>query len=182
MVCRSLQSLPATHYLNKNDIIGIMGSQIKKIPKPTLKQVLFAKEYVRSKGNGTRSALKVYNTKNYESAHAIAKENLQKLPVLRQVEKELEAVGLSSNFTDTSLRKLIEAAEQNYDQANATHAVAAIRLINELRDRFPAQKRLQANLNLDTDYHNKDIDELKEELRLIQESNQELLKRIEKTR
>ena len=154
----------------------------KKITKPTLKQTIFAREYVRSKGNGTKSAIKAYNPKNDDVAAHIAMENLRKPQVIRQVEKELEAVGLGSKFTDTSLRKLIEAAEQNYDQANATHAVAAIRLINELRDRFPAQKRLQANLNLDTDYHNKDIDELKEELRLIQESNQELLKRIEKTR
>ena len=154
----------------------------KKITKPTLKQTIFAREYVRSKGNGTKSAIKAYNPKNDDVAAHIAMENLRKPQVIRQVEKELEAVGLSSKFTDTSLRKLIEAAEQNYDQANAGHAVAAIRLINELRDRFPAQKRLQANLNLDQGYHNKDIDELKEELRLIQESNQELLKRIEKTR
>lgn len=44
----------------------------------TLKQKTFVKRYVQNGGNGTKAAMDVYNAKNYNTAHTIASENLQK--------------------------------------------------------------------------------------------------------
>lgn len=43
----------------------------------TPKQKKFADEYMKT-GNGTQSALKTYNTTDYDTASSIAKENLRK--------------------------------------------------------------------------------------------------------
>ena len=48
--------------------------------KLTKKQKGFVKDYVET-GNGTQSALKNYNTKDYKSASVIATENLDKLSI-----------------------------------------------------------------------------------------------------
>jgi len=44
----------------------------------TTKQKMFLKEYFKT-GNGTRSAMKVYNCKNAASASVLASETLAKL-------------------------------------------------------------------------------------------------------
>lgn len=46
--------------------------------KLTVKQAKFFKEYLKD-GNGTRAALAVYGTDDYQSAASIASENLKKL-------------------------------------------------------------------------------------------------------
>lgn len=51
------------------------------------KQKEFAAEYVKT-GNGTRSALKVYDTDDYGTANSIAVENLQK-PVIQNLIKSI---------------------------------------------------------------------------------------------
>jgi hypothetical protein len=54
-----------------------------------MKQRLFVKEYVKNKGNGTVSALKVYDTTKPEIANAIAVENLQKPSVKEELDRIL---------------------------------------------------------------------------------------------
>lgn len=49
-----------------------------KEPKLTMKQRKFLDEYFKT-GNGTMSALKAYDTKDYATAASIARENLKKL-------------------------------------------------------------------------------------------------------
>jgi phage terminase small subunit len=61
---------------------------------PTFKQKLFAQEYVASRGNGTKSALKVYDTKNYMVAESIGSENLSKPIVQNEIRRILEERGL----------------------------------------------------------------------------------------
>ena len=58
-----------------------------KKPKLTKKQKGFAKEYART-GNGTQSALKHYDTKDDDTAAAIAYENLSKPQVAQAIEIE----------------------------------------------------------------------------------------------
>lgn len=62
---------------------------MSKTPSPkkprkrlSVKQRIFAEEFVKTKGNGTQSALKAYDTTKPEVANAIAVENLQK-PLIR---------------------------------------------------------------------------------------------------
>jgi len=56
---------------------------------PTAKQKAFAKEYAKTL-NGVQSALKVYDTKDYETANQIAVDNLQKPIVRQEIERLLQ--------------------------------------------------------------------------------------------
>ena len=58
--------------------------------KLTVKQTKFVKEYVKNDGNGTKAALASYDTKDYETANAIAVENLQKPSIKQAIEQALE--------------------------------------------------------------------------------------------
>ena len=72
----------------------------KKIIKPrklTYKQRAWVKEYIKSKGNGTKSALKVYKTKDYNTAHSIASENLQKPAIIAEMEQHYDSHGLTKH-------------------------------------------------------------------------------------
>jgi len=62
--------------------------------KLTIKQRDFIKEYVENGGNGTKAALKAYDTSSPETASAIAKENLQKPQVRASLEEMMQANGL----------------------------------------------------------------------------------------
>ena len=57
--------------------------------KLTIKQAKFVKEYIKNDGNGTKAALKAYNTTDENSAHAIASENLQKPTIQDAIEKAM---------------------------------------------------------------------------------------------
>lgn len=69
--------------------------------RATRKQKLFAEEYVKTKGNGTQSALAVYDTDSPRVAEAIASENLSKPIVRREIARILEdnGIALSSIFS-----------------------------------------------------------------------------------
>lgn len=53
----------------------------------TKKQHAFVKEYLET-GNGTKSALKAYNTNDYSTAGMIASENLKKPKIIEAMENE----------------------------------------------------------------------------------------------
>jgi hypothetical protein len=61
----------------------------------TVKQKMFAQEYVASKGNGTQSALKVYDVKDDHVAGSIATENLGKPVVAEEIRRGFEKAGLT---------------------------------------------------------------------------------------
>ena len=51
--------------------------------RPTLKQKLFAEEFIATKGNATESAIRVYGTNDRKVAQNIGSTNLSK-PIIRQ--------------------------------------------------------------------------------------------------
>lgn len=59
--------------------------------KITKKQKAFADAYLKT-GNGTKSALKAYDTKDYNTAAVIATENLTKPKVIQYLESKAEHV------------------------------------------------------------------------------------------
>ncbi len=61
----------------------------------TIKQRHFVKKYIGNGGNGTQAAIDVYNAKNYNTAHAIAAENLQKPTIQKKIREALEAAELT---------------------------------------------------------------------------------------
>lgn len=56
-----------------------------KKTKLTKKESDFAKEYAKT-GNGTQSALKVYNTKSVQTAASLASENIRKPKVIKLIQ------------------------------------------------------------------------------------------------
>ena len=61
--------------------------------KLTLKQENYTQEYVENGGNGTKAALKAYDTDDYGTANQISIENLQKPIINRRVEELLQKHG-----------------------------------------------------------------------------------------
>ena len=59
-------------------------------------------------GNATKSALKVYNTKNYDSASVIGHENLKKLKHVASIYAETRGVGYGQ-MIDIALAKMAQA-------------------------------------------------------------------------
>ena len=55
--------------------------------KLTPKQKRFVDKYLET-GNGTRSALEAYDTEDYNTAHSIASENLQKPTIMAYLEQK----------------------------------------------------------------------------------------------
>ena len=105
--------------------------------RATLKQKRFAQEYVKSNGNGTQSALKVYNAKSYNDAHAIASQNLQKLPVQYELNRLLQREELSLQ-TFTNKLSDITASEpaKGYSGSDIVEAVkTGLKLHGVLQDR-----------------------------------------------
>lgn len=91
--------------------------------KLTTKQANFVKEYVKNGGNGTQAVLNSYNTDDYNSAHSIACENLQKLTIVEQIHEAAARINLTPQKV---LGRLSHVLEQ--DQ----RTVAAAQVINDM--------------------------------------------------
>ena len=88
-----------------------MEPQATPTPKPrklTRKQARFVDEYIET-GNGTQSALSVYDTEDYNTAHVIASENLQK-PTVQQAIAER----LTPELVDKAHESLLTAVRLDY--------------------------------------------------------------------
>lgn len=86
---------------------------INKKKKLTTKQAMFLKEYFKT-GNGTRSAMKVYDTDDKKTASVIASENLVKLRHVVQTWMDMEGLTIKS-----MVKKLKEAT--NADKIITSH-------------------------------------------------------------
>jgi phage terminase small subunit len=58
----------------------------------TTKQKIFVKEYVETKGNGTKAALIAYDTKDYQTAATISNENLKKPEIISALQLHNELI------------------------------------------------------------------------------------------
>ncbi len=76
--------------------------------KLKLKQKAFIAEYVANGGNGVQAALKVYETEDYNTANQIARDNLQKPTIMREIEKQMNDTGLT-------VKKALNAINDGYD-------------------------------------------------------------------
>jgi len=121
-----------------------------------MKQRNFVKEYI-STGNATKSALKVYNTKNYNTAKTIAHENLTKPYLIREIEGLMEGRGIS----DERLLERLEAGlaavkiaeykgeliETDIPDLQLQHKFLDTAL--KLKDMYPSQKVESRSVNID---------------------------------
>lgn len=81
----------------------INDMKVKRPPR-TIKEKKFVKEYLKS-GNATEAAQKVYDVSNYNSAHAIGSQNVQKLTIVDIMEKN----GLTDDLIASTLRQAMKA-------------------------------------------------------------------------
>jgi len=72
------------------------------------KQKAFIAEYVANGRNGVQAALKVYDTEDYNTANQIARDNLQKPTIMREIEKHMTDTGLT-------VKKALNAINDAYD-------------------------------------------------------------------
>jgi hypothetical protein len=94
-----------------------------KQKKLTVKQRKFLKEYFKT-GNGTQSAIKVYDVKDAESAAALASETLSKLkePIKTLMEQKGISLGRLMDVLDDGLgaNRVISAVNTNKQADGAT--------------------------------------------------------------
>ena len=79
-------------------------------PKLTVKQAKFVKEYVKNDGNGAKAALKVYDTKDYDTAKVIASENLTKPYLMDEILKAARRQGITE---DKIIQPVVDALDSD---------------------------------------------------------------------
>lgn len=77
--------------------------------KATLKQKLFAGEYVRNGGNATQAAMKTYHVKGTGSAKSVAMQNIKKPVVQDEIKKILDRAGLGLDSIATNLQTAVRS-------------------------------------------------------------------------
>lgn len=150
-------------------------------PKATvIKNKRFALEIVKNGKTASEAYMLSRGSRNKVTAIVEGSKLLSKPHVQQEISRQLESVGLSDNYTDQSMQTLLDSAIANAKQTKPADGIAIIRMINELRDRFPAKRTLNANLNLEQEtMNNQSVEELKQQLKEIQEQNRLLLDRLE---
>ncbi len=91
--------------------------KIKQRPL-TIKQKKFTAEILKT-GNGTQSALKIYDCNNSNVAAAIASQNLRKLNISFEVEKALFNNNISEDYIVNKWKKLCEQYFKNRPDISA---------------------------------------------------------------
>lgn len=79
----------------------------------SLKQRRFADEYLANGGNATQASLKVYNAKNYNTAHVIAAENIQKPTILTYIQQKTLEKGVTKEFVVEEILKHFQSLNPN---------------------------------------------------------------------
>jgi phage terminase small subunit len=72
------------------------------------KQRLFLQEYIKTKGNGTQAALRVYDTKDSNTAGMIASREIRKANVKEELEKILNKSRLKIDRLTDRLADIVE--------------------------------------------------------------------------
>jgi hypothetical protein len=137
---------------------------IRKPRRITVKQKLFAQEYVKSKGNGQQSALKVYDTKDDHVARSIATENLTKPVVADEIRKGFEKAGLTINkafelHTEGMLRAVKEG------QPRMSDGFKALDMFYKINNMYPNNIKKVQHESIKYVFDGKDDKELQELIR-----------------
>ena len=140
--------------------------------KPTFKQKRFAEEFVKLNGNATQAALRTYNPKNYNSANAIAVENLQKPLVQEEIRDVLNRVGLNLTSISERVRNIAYAEPTKVTDQGVLRAAE---MLYKLHGAFPASKSARLNINLSERYKDYKYQDLIKELQATRLSTEKLL-------
>ena len=148
----------------------------KKLKKLTMKQRIFVKELMNNKHNGLQAALVAYDTKDKNTAGAIASENLTKPNVREAIETALSKKGLSLEQIADNLKLL---AVREPEKVNADTMLKANVEILKLYGAYPGTKHVHLGLNINTKVKEMDFTEAKNALAELRGSTDHLLKDTE---
>lgn len=140
---------------------------------PTLKQKLFAREYVKRKGNGRQAALAVYDT-TLKNAHFVANSVLKKEVVQREIKQVLADNGMSLDDAGKDLRTIIDKGIES-GKATASDALGAIREVFKLHNVYPANKSIKLSYSRNEQVAPKDIKDITAQLTKLNEATSKLL-------
>lgn len=134
---------------------------IKKEQNLTIKQQLFAKEYVKNKGNGTKAALAVYDTDDDVTAATIASENIRKPQLRKYIDQQLEAAGLSDTYAFQTMQRAIDAGVG--EKATNADAIRGLVELFKLKGYYPNKKKTVEKKSLTFNLSAKDDSEVSEQ-------------------
>ena len=113
-----------------------------------MKQQLFLKEYVKTKGNGTQAALRVYDTKDPVTAAHIATENVRKPEIQEELKQILKGDKYNINNFTNKLASI--ATEEPVKGYAGTDIIKANELMLKLHGVL-LDKRQVTSLNINAD-------------------------------
>lgn len=129
--------------------------------KLTRKQQFFVKEYIDNNGNGTKAALAVYDTNDYNTAHAIAAENLQKPTIHDAIRRELEQKGVTLNEVLENVKDNMKAGKGV--KATATDSLRAADMLFKVMGAYPDHRRTEVHITNEQRYASMNKEELMQE-------------------
>lgn len=130
----------------------------------TLKQRRFVKQYIKNKGNGTKAALEVYDTKNAHVAQSIATENLSKPVIKETIEDAMKKEGITSSLI---LGQISNISSQLTDKWSGDTILKANIELLKLMGAYPGSKHSNLNINVKGNIKDLNFGEVKDELKVI---------------
>lgn len=109
------------------------------------KEELFCHKYVETMGNGTQSALAVYDTESENSARQVAYENLRKPRCIRRISELLKEHALNDATVDSKLNFLIGQGE------NLQVSAKAIEIYNKMQGRYEKHNKQKSEITVTMD-------------------------------
>lgn len=163
------------------------GREQRRVGRPiTQLQKKFAREYLINSGNGTQAALKAYPNVQLSTAHHLGSILPKNPRVVNYMREILDEQGLTDSEVGIALRTILKAGlrPEALKKTGTRETLMAIRQINELKDNFPAERKIvdKRVLTVNAELADKSMPELTEMLaKLAEEAKHfsELLKKSE---
>ncbi len=133
----------------------------KTKPRLTNKMRAFTKEYIKNGFNGTQAALKTYDTMDYNTAHSIAAENIQKPAIKQRIDEVLNEGIEDTEIRDTHKRNLLQ--DTNIPASNQ-----ALDMLYKIKGAYAPEKRISLNGTLTAEQIDNRIKEIQNELDIIE--------------
>lgn len=145
--------------------------------EPTLKQKLFAQEYVRRKGNITQSALAVYDVKSYRNAKVQGMQNMKKPAVKLEIQRLLNKAGLGiDKVLDTAKDAMLAGVGVKATNADT---ISMIDKLLHLYNAYPDKRSMNLNYSRKEIIASKDFLQVQQQLQKLQTITNKLIQDLE---
>jgi phage terminase small subunit len=133
----------------------------RKPRRITFKQKMFVEEYIKSKGKGKQSAMKVYDVKNGHVAENISAENLGKPVIIEEIARGFEKAGLTKQKVfELHSEGMLKAIKQG--QPRMSDGFKGLDMFYKLTNMYPNNIKKSQHESIKYVFDGKDDKELKE--------------------